>query len=465
MPRRFGLLTAITAVVLAMGVPAWACGDAPAFGTAPESGHSHSAGGVKGAKTVPDKGAVKNVELLGTLPEAQGAISVNFLQYSHPHRDVMIVAGEFGLRSYDITADPAKPRPLGEISMPGMWEMEDTELDPERKLIFLARDPRAFGGTTATGRSGVYIVDAADPAKLTTLTFVEIPAGHTTSCVNDCRYLWTGGPAKASHMPADWGGRPVWVTDVRDPRNPKVFPNPIDTARNDGKTDYAHDVQVDADGVAWVSGRGGVRGYWTEGLRFDPVQRKFRRATAVDPVPFAGGGISELSATSKFLHNSYRPVGRKVVDGPDVGAWGYGQTVFATEENFADGCAADGVLVISSLKGSYGGEGWRSTPEKPYRLNTIGTWSVAGQEGSDPNSGDCSAHYLDVRGKILAQSFYGQGTRFLDISDPSRPRQVGYFRPADARSWQPLWHRGLLFVADNARGVDILRFTGASCDS
>jgi hypothetical protein len=115
------------------------------------------------------------------------------------------------------------------------------------------------------------------------------------------------------------------------------------------------------------------------------------------------------------------------------------------------------VLVIAALTGSYGGEGWRSTPQKPFRLNTIGTWSVAGQEGSDPASGDCSAHYFDVRDKVLVQSFYAQGTRFLDVSDPTNPKQIAYYRPADAAAWAPYWHRGFAYVADNNRGIDILQ--------
>ncbi|WHT17694.1 hypothetical protein N8J89_31910 [Crossiella sp. CA-258035] len=451
--KRAGIVAMISALALAAtALPAWACDEEqPEFQAPPAAaGHGHGKGGK-------DTGAVKNVELVGSVPGAQGAIALDFLQYGR--KDVLLVSGQFGLKSYDISKDPANPVQIGELAMPGLWETEDTEVDPKRKLVFLARDPRAFGGNVQTGKSGVYIVDAKDPAKLTVLSFVELPAGHTTSCIEDCRYLWTGGPAKAADMPADWGGRPVWVTDIRDPRNPKVFPQPIDTGRNDGKTDYVHDVQVDATGIAWASGRGGVRGYRTSGWHWDAVANKFRKATAWNPVPYAGGGIDELAAASKFMHNSYRQVGWRAGDGANPWHWGGGDLLFTTEEAFNPGCAADGVLVIASLKGSYGGEGWRSTKEDPFRLNTVGTWSVAGQEGSNPDSGDCSAHYFDIRGNILVQSFYAQGTRFLDVSDPTNPTQVGYFRPADAASWEPAWHRGLAYVADNKRGIDILKLT------
>ncbi|WP_158895278.1 hypothetical protein [Amycolatopsis anabasis] len=436
------LATAVaTMVVTAM--PAGACGEGdekPATGAPRVTG---------------EPGAVKNVTAVGNVPDAQGAIALQFLQYGP--RDVLVVSGEFGLKTYDITENPAAPKLIGQLSLPGMWETEDTEVDPVRKRVFLARDPRAFGGNTRTGESGIYTVDLRKPEKPEILSYVKTPSGHTTTCINGCDFLWTGGPAKADNMPAEWGGRPIWVTDVRDPRHPKVYPNPIELARNDGKTDYVHDVQVDSQGVAWVSGRGGVRGYWTSGVHRDPVQGKMRRATPTNPVPYAGGGIQETAAPSKFMHNSYRPTGFRSADGGEAAGWRRGDLIYATEESFLDGCAGDGVLVISSLEGSYHGEGWRSTPDKPYRLKTVGTWGVAGQEGSDPKSGDCSAHYFDVKGKILVQSFYAQGTRFLDVSDPTNPRQIAYFRPADASAWAPYWHRGLVYVADNTRGIDILK--------
>ena len=80
-------------------------------------------------------------------------------------------------------------------------------------------------------------------------------------------YVWTGGPARRTDLeylgPFEPGGRgdgrPIWVTDLRNPAKPKTFRNPIDLERNDGATDYSHDVNVDAQGFAWVSGRGGAR--------------------------------------------------------------------------------------------------------------------------------------------------------------------------------------------------------------
>ncbi|MFI0352742.1 LVIVD repeat-containing protein [Actinomadura sp. 9N407] len=475
-PRRFlfGTVAIASAGVVAAAGTAWACPPEPGNqrtrvnGVAQAQGEGRD-GGAHGGHVNRDAGktsaqvsdAVKGVRQVGNVPDAKESTSLVFMDYGKGRhkRTIMYVSGRFGLKGYDITADPRSPKPVGSFDLPGYWQGEDTEADHKRKIIYLSRDPRAFGGTTDTGESGVYVVDVSKPESLKQLAYQVIPAGHTTSCINDCRYLWTGGPAKADWMPADWGGRPVWVTDVRDPRKPKVFQEPIDTGRNDGKTDYTHDIQVDSSGVAWASGRGGVRGYHTTGRHYDPVQKRHRVATAWDPVPYAGGGIDEATTNSSFMHNSYRAVGRTRDQGPDPRKWGNGQTLIVTEETFNEGCANDGLLVISSLKGSYGGQGWRSTPEKPFRLRTLGTWSVAGQEGSRSDTDDCSAHYFDIKNGILAQSYYTQGTRFIDVRDPTDPRQIAYFRPDDARAWAAYYHGDHIYVADHSRGIDILKPT------
>jgi len=89
-------------------------------------------------------------------------------------------------------------------------------------LVFLSRDPRAFGGNEQTGTAGLYIIEAHDPTRLRLLGFHAVPAGHTTACINQCRFLWSGGPfhSGVGHQPKSWNGQPVWVTGVADPQAP-----------------------------------------------------------------------------------------------------------------------------------------------------------------------------------------------------------------------------------------------------
>ena len=147
-----------------------------------------------------------------------------------------------------------------------------------------------------------------------------------------------------------------------------------------------------------------------------------------------------------------------------------------TEEDFgpaAEGCRNQGQFSIASLKGSYNGEAWRSTPQNPFRLQIVGKWSPFGQEGSRPATGPfpplanfCSAHYFDIQGSVLAYAWYGEGTRFIDISNPAQPRQIAYWRPANGIVWASYFYEGYVYTADRTRGVDILKVNqGASAAS
>jgi hypothetical protein len=463
--------------------------------------------------------AAKNVQLIKTISEAKDATAINFLQYGN--RDVMLVTGRFGLKAYSLSprdgATRERPRLLDELSAerlkldgdpdvdftppPGSttprstyWQNEDMDVDQDRKLVLLSRDPRAYAGTTAgepnptpapgapTNIAGVYIVDAKDPEALRLLAFEQLPTGHTTTCVNDCRWLWTGGPASTTQQakPESEGGsgwtfgRPIIVTDLSNPRNPRGFPlNPVDLFRRDGATAYSHDVQVDDAGIAWVSGDGGTRGYWTEGRHYDPLEGRNRRATPLEPIPYGGGGLPQsvtADTTGGFEHNAERPVGRNAPDGDS--RYGKGELLLATEEDFGppeEACKNRGQFSIAWLKGSLDGQAWRSTPDKPFRLEVVGTWNPFEKEGSRPSGGPynplanfCSAHYFDVDGNTVTYAWYGDGTRFLDISDPENPTQFAYWRPDNGVVWASYLHKGYVYTADRTRGVDILRLTGGA---
>ena len=96
----------------------------------------------------------------------------------------------------------------------------------------------------------------------------------------------------------------------------------------------------------------------------------------------------------------------------------------------------------------------------------ISHWSPWGKEGS-ATTGSCSAHWFTVDGNVIVQAWYGQGTRFIDVSDPANPTQVGYFRVPSGTTGvtagsasATYFHKGLVYVADYNRGVDVLRFDG-----
>ena len=163
------------------------------------------------------------------------------------------------------------------------------------------------------------------------------------------------------------------------------------------------------------------------------------------------------------MHNSWRPIGSKG-RGTDS-RYVKGELLLGTEEDFgpgADQCKDRGKFTISSLKGSYNGEGWRSTAAQPFRMQAVGSWAPYQQEGSVAGLDSCSAHYFDVDDALVTYAWYGQGTRFLDISKPENPIQVAYYRPANGNVWASYLHNGYVYTADQGRGVDVLRFTGGA---
>jgi hypothetical protein len=398
------------------------------------------------------------VAWLSHLPTPSPAAGLAFLHY--PDGDVLFADGVFGLMAWSL-ADPAHPRLLGTLpaaalAQPGdrrdagFWEGEHLQVDQRRSLVLLARDAAAFG----SGVAGLYLVDARDPRRLRVLAFHQEPAGHTVQCLDGCRYLW------------DAGRKGAWVTDLADPARPATLPGQVDDARNDGAPDYVHDTDVDGAGVAWISGAGGVRGYWVSGLHVDPLTGASRRATPAAPVPYAGGKfVSPNDERFTFAHDSWRPMRA-------LGGFPAGGLLLVADEDFGPGCEDSGQLLVVSLAGSLHGEGWRSTPEQPFRLQVVGSWGPAGSPGLQtadapgrvPGGGACSAHWLDPLpgvgdGSIVAEAFYAQGVRFLDVRDPRHPTQVGYFVPRGTVAAAPAFHRGLVYVAQYSGGVDVIRFT------
>ena len=430
-------------------------------------------------------------------------------------REILVVTGRFGFKTYDMT-DPANPVPLDEFMPPGInpnagyWQDEDMELDTERNLIIGALDPRHNDADpAATGcpdndglavrdpdcKSGFFVISYSDPANLTQVgDFVSLPSGHTASCIQDCRYIWTGGPARRSDQgflgpiitpdPAKapsmenrliGDGRPIWVTDLRNPANPVVSPDPIDLWRNDGYTDYSHDVDEDEQGIAWVAGRGGIRGYATSGRHRDPYLDREREATPLAPILVAGGGVAWDDPRKKgddgtaqpvmLMHNSGRPT-----DG-SVRATGVknGNVLVGTEEDFTttNGCGDSGRIVLSNITDSLGGEpASQSTLRKPYRMKTLDSFHpfLDTPETANPALG-CSAHYFEIEGPMLGAAWYGQGLRLLDISDAKAVRQVGYYRVTgtdaatnpSSNSWDVAFRGDLVYLFDMSRGVEVLR--------
>ena len=294
-----------------------------------------NAGAATLAEAPPGAVISDSLEYVARVPDSAQIVEGKFDTVEQ--RQILVTTGRFGFKTYDVS-DPESPQlldtflPADILGPNGYWQDEDMDLDVRRNLIIGALDPRHTdadqtgcppGGTTRNPacRSGFYVISYRIPTNLRQIgDFVELPAGHTSSCIENCHYIWTGGPARRNDQgdlgtftPGGRGdGRPIWVTDLTDPAHPRVFPEPIDLWRNDGLTDYSHDVDVDANGIAWTSGRGGLLGYATRGRWRDPgPTRCASRSRGIRfSLPAAGSRWRRTASPSRRRTSSTTRLGR-----------------------------------------------------------------------------------------------------------------------------------------------------------
>ena len=260
------------------------------------------------------------------------------------------------------------------------------DVDQKRKLVLISRDPRSYTWhhVQRPGRRRPERRDQhrrrlhrrrrATPADLRLLAFQQLPTGHTTTCINDCRWLWTGGPAstaKQKQPPLNWTvGRPIIVTDLRDPRHPRrrtrCSRSTCSAATASPPTRTTSTSTTPASRGS--SGDGGTRGYWTDGRAPRPGQRRDRDGHAAEPGPVRGRRsrrrrVRPATQRRRLRAQPERPIGRDAPRGDD--RYKRGELLLGTEEASArprTRAARQGMFTIASLKGSYNGEAWRSTP-------------------------------------------------------------------------------------------------------
>jgi hypothetical protein len=344
--------------------------------------------------------------LLRTIPEP-GVVSARAVG------NLLYVSALSGVSIYDVS-DPRAPRRIGRLALPNA---QNEDVDVGNGIMLISDDP--YGG-----RGVLHVVDVSDPRRPRVLSRYSTwtrglfsdsipditPArrggiGHTATCILDCRYAWLAGSAKG-----------IEVVDLRDPRRPRFAGVvPVRAAAGDWGT---HDAQVDASGLAWVAGAGGTAAYDVT-TPADPrlIMRTNRRG--------------EVSPWNDLIHhNSLRVSDR---------------TLLVTEEDLRGGCGGAGSF-----------QTWELTPGRPAR--PLDRFEV---ERDRRAALACSAHYFDHRDGLVAAGFYEQGVRFLDVSEPGRIRQVGYYVGAQAMVWGALFAPTdptgeVVYVLDQAKGIDVI---------
>jgi hypothetical protein len=381
-----------------------------------------------------------NVTLLGKLPDSAGAIGARF----SADGDTMYVTSATGLQIYDVSA-PAAPRKLAQLPLP---HFENEDVDVGRETVVITNDP-SFSNVGL-----IYLIDVSDPVhpRIRSTLPTNVPGvtgddttgnGHIANCIAACDYLYTTGTSEG-----------LAIYDIRNldaPRFVKTFALP--------GNGFTHDVHVDAAGIAWITGEDGTFGYDVS----DPLNPVLQYRS--DPaIVNTGGGLpgDDGSTPLDFLHHNSLRTSIDVTDAGEVrpaAQPGLGNVLAVTEEDYAKPtCEGQGSI-----------QTWRITdqrnPDGSLKLELLDMWTtelneLANLQGRSPATGNCSAHWFDEDRGLLAQGWYDQGVRFLDVNDPRDIRQVGfyatqgtfwaaYFAPADAA-------REIVYALDTTSGIDVL---------
>ena len=421
--------------------------------------------------------ASESVEVVGSIPNTT-AISAAFasdapIMYQHTLN---------GLVTYDIS-DPTLPKPLATLPLPNFQNeaMSLGERLGERpdgtKFLIVGFD--IYGVTPQDQKAALdyelVVIDVTDPAapRLRGRLKTESSA-HTVSCVTQsCEVAYTSGAYEPFFNPID-------LTDLDNPKQvSKVF-----SLAGEG-----HDWDPDDAGVQWHVGTQGAVAYdVTDPLK--PVALNSTDTSGVASKDYAGKPYNNF-----ILHNSIRPGGTTFQ--PDVApSLDAGNVLLVTEEDYVNTTGPTrGTGRCGEYEGAFStwyipyldaqryaeqnpaGANLASADRKAYGKGSIApmdlwqTELLASGTGT-PAGAFCSAHYFDYnQNGIVAQGWYQQGTRFLDVRDPANIKQVGYFFTGALETWGAYWvpeydangvqtgkKTDLVYTNDAIRGIDILRF-------
>jgi hypothetical protein len=437
------------------------------------------------------------VEHLATLPAPAG-IGANFKRVDG--RQYMFVTGTAGLYVYDVT-NAASPAPVSVLPLPH-YENEDVSIGGNRLLI---------SGDGALGAGLLIVIDISNPqvpVPERALKMEPVGEGHTASCIQDCRYAWIAGDQvfggltvldldKAPAVGSGPNGADVdlgnWTFGFIPVPDPAVRAGTIQGYNEFGWS--THDVAVDEAGIAWVAGGNGTVGFDVSRAAYGPDNLSDPPLVArTGPAALNDGDLTSTETdpanardtNNDFIHhNAWRPDAREFesrspdeLNDPGVRD---GELLLITEEDIWSRQTAGSTPGGCETQGSF--QTWQvkrfgETGQDEATLEQLGSWTtefnelLADQLGSDwddddagrdivPTQGLCSSHYFSERDGIVATAWYEQGVRFLDVSDPKDIEQVAYFLPPGATPWATYWSptdRNILYVIDNNRGVDVLRF-------
>jgi hypothetical protein len=414
--------------------------------------------------------ASDNVEVLFTLPDV-GAISTAF----DPTRPYMYVNTLSGVSVYDIS-DPAMPILAGGLPMPH-FENEAMAVGQRANgttFVLIGLDvgsvtPTDTGEPATESGNHLIVVDVTDPLMPEIRGRLDTGSStHTVQCVtSECNFAYTSGAYNPTRFDV------IDLSNLDDPKQVANV-NPIV-----GKSYGVHQWDHDNNGVMWGSAGGGA-------IAFDVTD-------PVNPKPLASTNAKgQQSPYNNFImHNSYHPnaekfvqvrdegTGRLVSGSPETASVNDGNVLLVTEEDYLDPtCEAEGTFSTWYIPYLDNEQYMKDNPQLKNnmgRMEPLDNWnSEIMDTGEKTVAGAlCSAHYFTYHDAgFIAQGWYQQGTRILDVRNPRDIKQVGYFFTGETETWHAYWvperdaagkvtgkDTNIIYTNDVARGIDVLRVT------
>ena len=387
-----------------------------------------------------------NVELIDANPGTAGISGV--FSRSAPY---FYSSGLDQLIVWDVS-NPRNPERVGELAN-AIFENEAMTLGERvengkiRRFVLLGNDlyqASAGPGGIQRGRPGggeLIIVDVTEPTSPkivgrtpSTGTGRASTSTHTVACMNaSCSVAYSAGDGgKFSVFDLSNLAKPRQIKELN---SPAAQPNPVFT-RGAG-----HHWSVDGALVAWHTGSGGTAAFDVS----DPLNPQALNGTDAN---------GTKTPYNDFIHhNSQRPNGRAFTPGQPLSV-ANGNVALVTEEDYAndqDGaeeleCSKAGTFQTWEVP-NLDGEAYRAANPRfqanrgTFRvLDTINPPADSGGGATTPVGGFCSAHWFDFhQSGVIAQGFYQQGLRLINVRNPRDLKQEGFFLGGGSEVWDAYW--------------------------
>jgi hypothetical protein len=372
---------------------------------------------------------------------------------------------------------------------------------------------------------GVLIVDISKPENMQVLSFIPGNPGTRTAYMRaDCgRKIVAVGhsstPENPNKPPAGQQVRTgVTIHDFSNPRTPEKLAewnNPggqthgmemderyvytcATTERSKRRNEHLVILDYSVPSAPKIAGTWHVTGQ-LEGENFSPLNQKNPNGTEQFVT------CHEIIKMGNRLYLAYRDAGVVILDISDptkpveAGVFDY-VPPYNGDPGTPPGCCPGGhtaapvppppgrplpnLLILTDEHFSCPpGFGWVLDISNPRTMMVLSTYHIEGQTDQYDHAtgkflcrpGQQSAHlpYFDPRGHgaLFYQAWYDQGLRAMDISNPFRPREVGYFISPDFTTPRQVGRHtreayqdpatNLIYVTDgNGGGITVLRYTG-----